>query len=100
MKCLSDLVRLEIGERFESSEAAEIVLALDATPLPLLEGDDRERDRARVHLAILKLADGDIERFRAAFAMARSDWRDVLVAAGLANADWPNVLRKSGCRVP
>jgi hypothetical protein len=55
-KCLSDLVRLEIGE---ASEAAEIVLALYATPLRLLEGEQRERGRACVPSAILKLADGN-----------------------------------------
>jgi hypothetical protein len=99
MNLVSAFVRAEVRERFGASDAAEIIEALDTTPLPLLDGDHRKRGRARVHLAVLKLADGDIERFREAFALARLDWRDVLVAAGLANADWPSVLQKSGWRV-
>jgi hypothetical protein len=39
-------------------------------------------------------------RFHEALALARVDWRDVLVAAGLAGADWPAVLRAAGYRVP
>jgi hypothetical protein len=32
--------------------------------------------------------------------MARVDWRDLLVAAGLAHGDWPEALRAAGYRVP
>jgi hypothetical protein len=35
-----------------------------------------------------------------ALASASSDWRDLLVAAGLANADWQQVLATEGFRVP
>ena len=37
----------------------------------------------RVQLAVLKQADGSFERFARSLAQATSDWRDVLVAAGL-----------------
>jgi hypothetical protein len=96
---LHDVVRAEIRDRFEAGAAAQVVSALDASPLPFL-GADRDHDRARVHLAILKLADGDMGRFQQALALAQVDWRDVLVAAGLGDADWPLVLRATGWRAP
>jgi hypothetical protein len=97
---VSDVVRAEVRERFGQQEASEVISALEATALPLLEAPDRVRERARVHMATIKLADGDLPRFRQALVMARADWRDVLVAAGLAQYDWPEVLRAAGWRVP
>jgi hypothetical protein len=97
---VSDVVRAEVQNRFSSEEAAQVISALEATSLPLLEGADRDRGRARVHLAAIKLADGSLARFHDALAMARVDWRDLLVATGLANGDWPDVLRAAGYRVP
>lgn len=46
----------------------------------------------RVHAAVVLAADGDIRRLHQALELAATDWRDVLVAAGLANADWPRRL--------
>ena len=100
MSRLSDVVRAEVADRFSASDAPNVVSALETTMLPLLEGADRDRARARVHLATIKLAHGDVVRFQQALAMAQTDWRDVLVAAGLAHADWPEVLRTAGWRVP
>lgn len=39
----------------------------------------------RVRLAVLKLSGGDREKLRAVIQLAKTDWRDVLVAAGAAN---------------
>jgi hypothetical protein len=97
---VSDVVRAEVADRFGATDAPQVLSALEATALPLLEGADRDRARARVHLATIKLADGDVARFQQALALAQIDWRDVLVAAGLANADWPQVLQAAGWRVP
>ncbi|MEM9519321.1 MAG: hypothetical protein AAGA37_08380 [Actinomycetota bacterium] len=36
---------------------------------------------ARVSAAVLRLADGDLERLRSAVATALGDWRDVIAAA-------------------
>jgi len=36
----------------------------------------------RIQLAVLKLSDGDANKFLAAIGLAQIDWRDVLVAAG------------------
>ena len=56
--------------------------------LPLSGNQDPERLQA----CIVLLARGDHELFRAALALARSDWRDALLGAGLGNADWPERL--------
>jgi hypothetical protein len=97
---VSGLVRAEVVDRFAASDADRVVSALESAHLPFLEGAERERGRTRVHLAILKLADGDMSRLHEALSSAEADWRDVLVAAGLANGDWPEVLREAGWRVP
>ena len=55
----------------------------------------------RIQLAILKLSNGEVDRFLAAAELARLDWRDVLVAAGFGNdlnahLEWAdNILGKS-----
>lgn len=46
----------------------------------------------RVQAAIVILAAGDLSRLREALDLAKLDWRDVLVSAGLANGDWPTRL--------
>lgn len=46
----------------------------------------------RVQAAIVLLAAGDVGRFKQAIDLARADWRDILVAAGLAEEDWPKKL--------
>lgn len=42
----------------------------------------------RIGGAILIVAGGDIDRLVEAAALAETDWRDVLVAAGLQHDDW------------
>ena len=97
---LAALVRTEVIERFAFVDGREVMSTLETTALPLIDDPSRDRERARVHLAILKLSKGDLAEFRRAVGLARRDWRDVLVAAGLANGDWPDVLRREGWRVP
>ncbi len=50
----------------------------------------------RVHIAILWLSQGELPRFERALQIARFDWRDTLVAAGLGNGDWREVLARRG----
>jgi hypothetical protein len=65
-----------------------IITALDR--LPHEAGYDAEHLRSeRIRAAIVLLADGDLSHFREAVELAKTDWRDLLVAAGLAHADWP-----------
>ena len=97
---VAPLVRAEVIARFASLDGREVMATLETTALPLIDDPSRDRERARVHLAILKLSKGDLAAFRRAVDLARRDWRDVLVAAGLANGDWPDVLRREGWRVP
>jgi len=53
--------------------------------LPFLQSLDEEAlDRFR--FAVLKLSGGDIEKLHEAVALAKKDWRDLLVAAGFANS--------------
>lgn len=50
------------------------------------------QDDERMFAAVLRLAGGRLDRLDHAVALACSDWRDLLAAAGLAAADWPVVL--------
>ncbi|MGH9885830.1 MAG: hypothetical protein ACREBE_09895 [bacterium] len=97
---ISELVRREVRARFSPADAPEVEYMLGATPLPLLDAPDRRRERDRVHLAILKLASGNFNEITRHLAVAASDWRDVLVAAGMGHANWPEVLERSGFPVP
>ena len=93
-------VRIETVRRFRPedwSEAARILRRLD---LPFLEVPSRSLDRARVHLALVKLSGGDLSVLGRAGKDAMIDWRDILVAAGLANGDWRDVLARQGFAVP
>lgn len=96
----SPLVRREVERRFGPRDAPAVLRQLEATPLPLLERADRQRERDRVHLAVLKEAASDPARVPALLALAARDWRDLLVGAGLADADWPRVLSEAGFPVP
>ena len=46
----------------------------------------------RVQAAIVLAAGGDAQEVRRQAELARVDWRDVLVNAGLAHEDWASVL--------
>jgi hypothetical protein len=43
----------------------------------------------RMFAAIVRLADGHLDKLDSAIGLARLDWRDLLVAADFANEDWP-----------
>ena len=72
-------------------DAATVCAELAAAELPLINHDGE-----RVHLALLHLAGGNLEQFRAHLALAKIDWRDTLVAAGLAHLGWWRVLEDRG----
>ena len=90
----------ETARQFPSQEWQAATDLLAQLRLPLLDGANRSLDRARVKLAILILSAGDLARLRHWTQQAMTDWRDVLVAAGLANADWQQVLAAAGYAVP
>ena len=72
-----------VREDFEP-EDAELVLS----SLADLEGLPGPATGERVQAAIVKLARGDLGRLDRELSLARLDWRDVLVGAGLAGEDW------------
>jgi hypothetical protein len=95
--------RLErrIWRDFPEPGSADGVLGLLAA-LPGRAGYDPEIfGSERVQAAVVLLAGGDLGGLRKALQLAVSDWRDLLVAAGLADGDWPVRLdRELGPPVP
>jgi hypothetical protein len=70
-------VRARAEQVFSPGDALIACAELAAADLPLIANNGE-----RVHQAILHLAAGDLAEFRRHLAVARVDWRDVLVAAG------------------
>ncbi|MFD8422393.1 hypothetical protein [Streptomyces sp. NPDC059466] len=56
------------------------------------ELEDSRQSTERLLTAALVIAAGDIDRFRSAVRLARTDWRDLLMAGNLGQDDWPRVL--------
>lgn len=74
--------RLEILFREEDrAEAARLLAEECGNNLPFLEKLD-ERGLERFQFAALKLSEGDLTKLRDAVALAKTDWRDLLMAAG------------------
>jgi hypothetical protein len=74
--------RLDILFRGEEREEAARLLAEQCgNNLPFLEKLD-EHGLERFQFAALKLSGGDLSRLRSAIDLARTDWRDLLMAAG------------------
>lgn len=79
-----------VEQDFPPELTASVLGQLIDVPETLPLGDNQ--DPERLQACIVLLARGDHERLRAALALARRDWRDALVGAGLAHADWPERL--------
>jgi hypothetical protein len=94
---ISEDVRLELARRFSPDDVDDASATLGAMTLPL---DDSQANRDRVHLAAILRSGGSLSALRDAVALAETDWRDLLVAAGLENSDWRDVLRKHGIAIP
>ncbi|MFI5776590.1 hypothetical protein [Nocardia sp. NPDC051570] len=72
----------------EPGSTREILVALDR----MVEDAGYDEDyftSERVKAGIIMLANGSLTKFRSAVDLAETDWRDLLVAAGLAHEDWP-----------
>jgi len=65
---------------------------VDRLEMLAAEGIHDGQDVERVLTAIVLVAGEDGGRLEDAIALARADWRDVLVSAGLADEDWPAQL--------
>jgi hypothetical protein len=68
----------------DRADAARLLVEECGNNLPFLKDYD-EFKLERFRFAALKLSDGDLEKLRSAVALAKVDWRDLLVAAGFAN---------------
>lgn len=88
MAGVSDRVARRVSADFSIEDAQKVLRRLDALELPLAEKQDPER----IPAAIVIVAAGSLDRLLATASEAETDWRDVLVAAGLANADWPSKM--------
>ncbi|CAN7459991.1 hypothetical protein [Knoellia sp. LjRoot47] len=60
----------------------------------LPESIDSGQDPERIQAAVLLGARGSVRGFAEMVALARTDWRDVLVSAGLEHDDYARVLRR------
>jgi len=108
MAQVSPYVRSRLSEVLPSEAAVEALSRLETTSFPLA-GPGSELE-SRICLGILKVVcdswdsiwvePSSIEKFDDALELAKLDWRDLLVSAGLADADWPEVLRRAGYEVP
>lgn len=89
-----DVISARLHERirrdFPDAEVAwGIVGALRVLAVEL---EDSRQSVERLLTAAVVIAAGDVERFRSAIRLARTDWRDLLMAGGLGHGDWPRVL--------
>jgi hypothetical protein len=84
---VSKAVRREVEARFKRRDAADVLRLLESVALP---GSEDGMDR--IQFAILIVSRGDMAAFARALALAVTDWRDLLVSAGLEHENWPEVL--------
>ncbi|GAA3900988.1 hypothetical protein [Streptomyces lannensis] len=75
---------------FPDAEAARGVVG--ALRVLAVELESSLQSTERLLTAAVVIAGGDVGRFRAAVRLAREDWRDLLMEAGLGHEDWPHVL--------
>jgi hypothetical protein len=100
---LSDEVKLRINLLFRPDErdSASALLADECGSNLPFHRNCTPAALDPVRLAALKLSEGDLAKLREAVDLAKSDWRDVLVAAGFAgnaeaHEEWlPDNWRKS-----
>ncbi|MCW3817771.1 hypothetical protein ONA91_25300 [Micromonospora sp. DR5-3] len=53
---------------------------------------DSHQDAERMFAAVVRLAQGRLDKLDRASRLAREDWRDLLVGADFGNEDWPDRL--------
>ncbi|MEJ8637446.1 hypothetical protein [Streptomyces sp. MS2.AVA.5] len=87
---ISERLHRRIRRDFPDAEVAKGV----AGALRVLadEAGDSRQSSERILAAAVFIASGDINRFRSAIRLARTDWRDLLMAGGLGHEDWPSIL--------
>ncbi|MDQ0714331.1 MoxR-like ATPase [Streptomyces luteogriseus] len=87
---ISDRLRDRIRRDFPDPDAAK---GIEGALWKLaVELEDSLQSPERLLTAAVVIADGDVDRFRSAVRLARTDWRDLLMAGGRGHEDWPSVL--------
>jgi hypothetical protein len=66
-------IEAAIAEAFPESDTATIVELLNSYGT-----QPYENERERVHLAVLKLSEGNLEKLQSFLAIAKEDYRDIL----------------------
>ena len=66
------------------AEVSELLVIQCGNNLPFCESYD-EFQLERIRFSALKLSAGNIDKLKEAIKLAKTDWRDLLVAAGFAN---------------
>jgi len=84
---LSPLTKRHVAALFTPADVAEAeqLLAHECAENLLLVSDPTPSGLERLHFAALQLSDGSLTRLRDAIALAKTDWRDLLVAADFAD---------------
>lgn len=77
-----------IETHFPQGSAEPVLQTLRDLPLSVIGGQDPERIQA----SIVIRTGGDWRAFEHNIALAKTDWRDSLVAANLGNEDWTQRL--------
>lgn len=77
-----------VTEHFPAGSADEVLSTLSTLPSAVTGGQDPER----VQASLVIRTGGDWHDFQQRLALAQTDWRDVLVGAGLGDEDWPHRL--------
>jgi hypothetical protein len=89
----------DIRTAFPATQVKEVLAALASMSAPP-DTPEWALARTRVQIAVLMLANGNLDLFRKEISQSQKDWRDTLVAAGLANADWISVATSAGFTIP
>lgn len=84
MQISSEMISL-IREKFESSDSEAILSAVET----LDEQDFDDQDPDRIAGAIAVLAKRNMKNLSGIIQSAETDWRDLLLGAGIADEDWP-----------
>jgi len=92
---VSQAIETNVRAAFSSQDASAALVALASMQQPP-STPEWAAARARVQIAVLMLAKGDVDLLRKAIKQAQVDWRDTLMAAGLGNANWPSVASAAG----
>ncbi|MEV6482774.1 hypothetical protein [Streptomyces sp. NPDC051576] len=86
---ISGRLRRRIRRDFPDTDAARGIVG--ALRILAVELEDSGQSTERLLTAAVLIAAGDVERFRRAIRLARTDWRDLLMAGGLGD-DFERVL--------